>query len=954
MKYKLYLFLVLGLFLSFKFEDPFQRVTRKPFELPKGITERDYLPNTIIFKLKTPQRKSAGQMALPASQYLDDKGIRITSVNNVFPTSNVQRNTGRQVSANMPETTLDNIFVAKYEGGSSIVEVINTLLKDEQVVYAEPSYIHYIQNIPNDPLLNNQVYFEKMQVKPAWGLNISAANILVAIVDSGSELAHEDLAANIYYNQKDPVNGRDDDGDGYIDNYAGWDFVGLSASTMIADNDPNVTSDTTQHGVHVSGLVSAVSNNSKGIASIARDAKLLIVKTGADNNARSIYKGYEGIKYAVDMGAHIINCSWGSVASGQFGLDIVNYAVSKGALIVASAGNSNHSLPNYPASYPGVISVSALGNNDVKASFSNFGDKVDIAAPGVSILSTLTRNRYGNMSGTSMAAPIVSSAAALLWAKNPNMTGEQIGEYLRMASDPVNDLNGGYPDLLGKGRVNILNALQNRYYSVRSNNIRIQDPSQGTRNAGSELGLILDLKNYLDPVTGLNVQISSLSPYLEVLTPNLSIGNINSLAGRTNIGPVRVRVLPNAPANQEVTLKLTYSGNGASFQESELFSFEVALDFLNVTVNKIGTSFSSNGRVGYSKEDATGGIGFIYKDESMLYEASLLIAKSVNQVSNNARGDGKSSDDFQKIEQAKQVLNSDAAFEATATFDDSKAMAPINIQVKSRVQAYNQAPNDKFVLVHYELTNTSAVNIEGIYTALFMDWDLDNSTNNATKFDPLNQLAYAYATKNASYPYVGVKLLSLKTNPIYVPFSYQISTDPLADGKFTNIEKYAALRGGVPYTELGTDGDGMDIMYMLGSGPYQIPAGKSVVVSYAFVAGDNQKDLEQVAQQAQIKHIQNLEKDKIIENINAINLGQNFPNPVVDQTQIPVKLPESANVKLQVSDLQGRVVKTLWDGKLDAGMHNIPFNVSGLAPGIYIYELRVGSYKKSLKMVITR
>ncbi|RZK50422.1 MAG: T9SS type A sorting domain-containing protein [Pedobacter sp.] len=953
MKLRLYLFALAALFLSFQIEDPFNTKLREPFILPNGVTKNDYLPNTVIIKLKQTQAKSINSMGVPARTQLEKKGINIVKMDALFPNT-TSNNKSAGTFALGPKNELNQIYIATYEGSNSIEEVINTLQQDAQVEYAEPSYIHYTHATPNDPFLNSQTHFTRMQVSQAWDIAQSAANILVAIVDSGSDLDHEDLAANIYYNQADPINGRDDDGDGFVDNFAGWDFVGLSATTMIPDNNPNVTSDSTQHGVHVSGLVSAVTNNAKGIASIARDAKLLIVKTGADNNARAIYKGYEGIKYAVDMGAKIINCSWGSSASGQFGQEIINYAVSSGALIIASAGNDNNNVPNYPASYPGVISVSAVANNDVKSSFSNYGDKVDIAAPGTSILSTLNNGRYGYMSGTSMSAPLVSSAAALLWAMRPDLTGEQIGEHLRMASDPINDLNANHFDWLGKGRVNVLNAIQNKYYSVRFENPIIQDPSNGSRLPGVELALYFDFKNYLDPVDGLHVQISSVSPFLEVLTPSASIGNLASLGIRKQVGPIRVRVLPNAPANREVSLKLNYTANGTSFTASEVFTFEIALDYLNVNINKISTTFASNGRLGYSKADGKGGLGFVYRDESMLYEASLLIGKSSTQVSNNTRNEGNYNEDFVKVINASKVALSDADFEATATFNDEKAMSPLNLIVKSKIQAYEKAPFDKFVLLNYEIINNGLTDLEGIYTGMFVDWDLDVSNNNATQYDPVNKMGYVYAMRNKDFPYGGVKLLSLNTDPIYAPFSYQRAGDPLADGKFTQMEKFAALRDGISLTQLGTTGNGLDVMYIIGSGPYKIPAGKSVTVSYAFLAGDNLNDLQQVSQQAQLKYTENIEKQAEKENVSANSLGQNYPNPVQSLTQIPLKLVERTVVKLQLTDLQGRVIKTLVNTTLDAGLHLIPFNAQGIPAGVYIYEVKAGSYKKALKMVVVK
>ncbi|RYG03964.1 MAG: hypothetical protein EOO07_31380 [Chitinophagaceae bacterium] len=300
-------FLLLFILIAFKQEDPKSPAKRAKFVLPKGVTAKDYLPNTLIVKFKKSANKQVNSIASSAKIELTVNGVTLVSLSKLFV--NETKTVGTQSLAQGPLPDLSDLYVAKYEGNKPISTVINALLKDEQILYAEPSYVYKTSFVPNDASFSLQTYFTKLQVTQAWDVIRDASSVIIAIVDSGSDLQHEDLAGNIYLNTADPVNGADDDKDGFIDNYFGWDFVGNSAATMIADNNPDVTSDSTDHGGHVSGIASAVSNNAKGVASIAFNAKLMIVKTGADNNATSIYKGYEGIKYAADHGAKIINCS---------------------------------------------------------------------------------------------------------------------------------------------------------------------------------------------------------------------------------------------------------------------------------------------------------------------------------------------------------------------------------------------------------------------------------------------------------------------------------------------------------------------------------------------------------------------------------------------------------------------------------------------------------------------
>ncbi|KQC00298.1 S8 family serine peptidase [Pedobacter sp. Hv1] len=951
---KLYLVLfLLFILLAFKQDDP--KVSHKggKFALPKGITAKDYLPNTLIIKFKNGGTQQVNNIGGEAKKQLQIDGVIINSLSKLFPSARQTQAVQAIGAKALPD--LSEIYVARYEGGANIVNVINALLKDDQILYAEPSYVYRTSFVPNDALYGNQSYLNKVMAPQAWDVLKNASNVVIGIVDSGSDLQHEDLADNIYINTADPINGIDDDG--YIDNYYGWDFVGNSAATMIPDNNPDVTSDTTDHGVHVSGIASAVSNNAKGVASIAFNAKLLIVKTGADNNGRSIYKGYEGIKYAADHGASIINCSWGGPGGGQFGQEMIDYAVAKGCLVIAAAGNDDTDLPDYPSAYKGVFSVASVTTSDIKSSFSNYGYMVDISAPGSSIYNTLNGSKYGFKSGTSMAAPMVASAAALVKAKYPSYNGLQIGEVLRTTSDPIDNLNAAYVGKLGRGRLNVLNALTKTTSSVRYQQIAVADQSNGNRAAGNELTLKLDLKSFLATISGLNVNITSTSPYVQILDPNLAVGTMGTLETKTNLGPIRVKVLANTPQNQEVVFKLTYSGNGGTYTDVEYYSLTVALDYLNVTVNKVSSTLTSNGRVGYSKSDALGGLGFVYKDENMLYEAALMIGKSTTQVANNARNDGNSNEDFVKQLSAQQVSSTTAAFEGTATFTDAGSTAPIGLKVKSRLLAYSTQPDDKYIIVEYEIFNTSNAVLQGIYPGLFTDWDLDEASSNATQYDAGTKTAYAYAKKNASYPYVGVKLLTNVAPAAYYPMSYQVAGNPLSDSKFTIAEKYQTLSSGVKAIGLGHDtNNGYDIMYTVGTGPYTIPVNGSIKVAYAFIGGDNLTELLNAGQAALTKYTTGITDPEVpVDPISlTFNLKQNYPNPGKDLTTIPFDIAEKSATTLVITNVTGKVVQTLINETLNAGRYSVPVNLQTLAAGVYFYKLRAGTYQKTLKMLVIK
>ncbi|MCB0729959.1 MAG: S8 family serine peptidase, partial [Ignavibacteriae bacterium] len=283
---------------------------------------------------------------------------------------------------------LKKIRTLKFSSPFNPIYIIKEIKKQKNIEWAEPHYLYELTFDPNDPVYNytgiDTLKFEHLDVikaKQAWDINQGSEDVIIAIVDTGIDWLHEDLADNIWTNPGEVENnGIDDDGNGFIDDIKGWDFGGDSG---IPDNDPN--EDRADHGTHVAGLASAVTNNGIGIASIGFNTKLMAVKTSQNDLRNSqgialIAFGYEGIQYAADNRANIISCSWGGYSYSFNAQAIIDYAVSKGSLVIAAAGNDNSKAKFYPASYDGVLSVAGTNFVDQKASWSNYGTKIDVAS----------------------------------------------------------------------------------------------------------------------------------------------------------------------------------------------------------------------------------------------------------------------------------------------------------------------------------------------------------------------------------------------------------------------------------------------------------------------------------------------------------------------------------------------------------------------------------------------
>lgn len=322
--------------------------------------------------------------------------------------------------------------------------------------YIEPDYRVHTTLVPNDEKLSSQWAHAVVHSEAAWDISRGSSSVVVAILDSGIDYNHPDLAGNIWTNPDEiPGNGIDDDNDGYIDDVHGWNFV--------SDNNRPVADDKSFHGTHVAGTVGAVGNNGIGISGHAQEVKLMALKFLDDSSTGFTSNAIKGIDYAIKKKVKIINNSWGSSSKSQALSEAIDRARAAGILFVVAAGNNgsdNDKTGFYPANYPqdNVISVAASTISDQLASFSNYGiDKVDLAAPGVNIYSTKNGGSYQSLSGTSMATPLVSGVLATMVAARPDLSYAQIKGALLQSVDKISAYSG---KVKTGGRINSERALQ--------------------------------------------------------------------------------------------------------------------------------------------------------------------------------------------------------------------------------------------------------------------------------------------------------------------------------------------------------------------------------------------------------------------------------------------------------------------------------------------------------------
>ncbi|HXH18310.1 MAG TPA: S8 family serine peptidase [Chitinophagales bacterium] len=359
-------------------------------------------------------------------------------------------------------TYLDNIYRLEFTNISQTNQLIAALQAIPSIEFAEKVPLGKTESFVPDDLNANQWYLSKINAELAWSITTGSSQVVVAIIDNGVKLSHEDLAANMYVNAGEiPNNLLDDDLNGYRDDVNGFDVADMDNNA----NPPPTAADTNgfRHGTLCAGIASAVTNNSKGIASIGFSVKIMPVKCTRNNvgNSRAITHPYEGVFYAMRAGADVISMSFGGEGHGFTDQAVINAASNEGIVLVAAAGNANTNTPFFPAAFPNVISVGATDFNDQKASFSNFGTWVDLMAPGVSIFSTLvsTNSSYGSLSGTSMACPLVAGLAGLVLSVKPDFTPAQVATALTNGCDDISLLNPAFTGQIGAGRINALKTL---------------------------------------------------------------------------------------------------------------------------------------------------------------------------------------------------------------------------------------------------------------------------------------------------------------------------------------------------------------------------------------------------------------------------------------------------------------------------------------------------------------
>ena len=828
-----------------------QAQTNEPFQLPAGVTEADYVPGMIIVKVRSspaaspqsPTSRTAYASPLETIRQLC-RATRISPI--IAPAGPLQ------LQARTAAHPLANIYKIE-TNEADILPLLQQLQQQDEVEYAEPYYLLLPLNryVPNDPAADDdsgeQDYLATVHAYEAWAIEKSNADMLIGILDTGVEFGHQDLTDNLYVNSADPINGIDDDGDGYTDNYVGWDMAN-------DDNDP--TADTNGHGTLVAGVAAATPDNEKGMAGLGFHSSYMPIKIFRSGNDAFAF-GYEAIAYAADRGCKVINLSWGGAnAYSRFGEEIINYAVlEKDAVIVAAAGNSGKEEKFYPASYDYVLSVAVTDAQDNRVAQTTYNYWIDMVAPGNRNYSTRNNDGYSYTSGSSFSAPMVAGAAALVRAHFPQLSALQVMQQLRMSADDIYAVgsNATYREKLGRGRLNAARALQVlRTPAVRAESIAYANHTGVYAYYGDTLQIHALFKNYLSPASNVSVTLSCASPYVTVLDSVVQLGAIDSLAEATHAAnPFTVYLHEDLPTNQELVFRLGFSASG--YRDYQYVSITSSSEYITLNHGKMAFSVGSNSDLGHNPTAYDAHPGVWYQQQSVAPQLGVMVATEATSVSDNVIQSYRSrvrGQDFTTEQSIKLLRSPIGGPMVRSSFSDAAAPQPIGVSLEQTWLTDTSAKREVFWVGEYRVTNTSGNPLSNVQVGLFADWDLTATHTDRADWDAAHQLGYAYNEQEQRY--TGVALLTPQT-PSYYALDQESYHGNVADteGEYTDEIKYGFLSQGVMKTQAGTQGAGNNIAHVVGATTPLLEAREATRVSFALVAGNTLEELQLATQAAQ-------------------------------------------------------------------------------------------------------
>lgn len=837
-------------------------------------------------------------------------------------------------------------------------------------------------------------------------LGIDGTGVIVGHIDSGVWLVHPDLVGGIWHNPGEIIgNGIDDDANGFIDDWRGWDF---------GDND-NVPDDDAAgpsygHGTHTAGTVIGDGTGAV-LTGVAPGAKLIPVKVyNSAGVGGSLGKIWAAEQYCLENGARIITMSLGfigNISTAFLHAERDNCANLRdaGVLVVNAAGNNHddydpplelnltarvpapwNPLPAPWSSLGGVMSIGATGYHDHTiyqgsswgpAKWDNvdpYNDwpylpgpgltKPDVSAPGVNVNSTTIGGGYSGdtWTGTSMACPHVAGVAALMLQRNPSLSPAGLDSLLEQTALDLGA--AGKDNTFGSGLIDAYAAVMAVPLAVRPDLIcmgavpdplgdRVVDPGQTT-----PMAFMLYNASPNVVATGVTASLAVVAnPYVTVVDAAGAFPNLapSGMFANNILNPFTLQVAAGAPEGYRFTMLLTVQASGGFQRTFDVEWFVGQPEWRTHYTGGVSLTVTDQGIIGFLSDDGTEGDGFRYHHGGgMLYLGSFWAGTDAGYVCNrDYSGNGSEIYEWQTTTTPNgrvRDLGADGSDQTyAAIFSDAGHANPRSLQVEQRSLAFGAPDNDRFVVLQYHLANQGATNLTNLYAGVYCDFDIVSSGANFGGTDPARKLTYMYSNGG---PYCGIALLggaspanlTLVNNTTYVFPTLAI----------TDANKIALLKGQISVPTAGTASD----WSALTSVRVNLPAGGEATVAYAVAYGATLADLQAAIDAANALYTPVAAVGPDLP-YRQLRLAPNQPNPFNPATTITYELARDGRARLEVFDLAGKRVRTLVDGPVAAGAHTVVWDGrddagDAVASGTYLCRLGADGQATTGKMTLLK
>jgi serine protease len=505
--------------------------------------------------------------------YLSDTGISNKKLNTLLKSMDVKRTSKILKKKHSKPTSLDRTFGIDLKTNRYKENVAKSLQQTGFFEYVQErgNKINTPLSIPNDPfadpITGSQYYLEQINAYKAWDISKGDTNVVICVVDNGIDWNHPEVKSKIKYNQADPFDGKDNDKDGFIDNYIGWD---------VANNDafPEDSTGARSHGTSVAAIAAGLTNNNLGIASVGYNCKFIPIKIFKDGNPAG-NEAYDGVIYAAEHGCKVINLSWGSVGGfDQYEQAVINYAAidNDAVVVAASFPREGDFVFTTPADYENVVSVVGLQANSLKGNPQSYHYWLDVSVPTNDITTADLNAGYRTTSGVSLGVPMVSGAAALARSVHPDLNSTQIQELLRVTSTNIDTIgtNKQYKEKMGKGRLDVYKALADTTTpAVRILNYELR------KVAGDTISLQLGFRNYLWKTKNLTFDFSQLYGGFQILDSVAEYGVLKmGDSSFTSFANIKVRILPYTANNSSELVRIGIRDTANKYNDYQYFSLD--------------------------------------------------------------------------------------------------------------------------------------------------------------------------------------------------------------------------------------------------------------------------------------------------------------------------------------------------------------------------------------------